>query len=41
MEGIETAKKSGRAQEQWETMKKQWNEQWKQSGIRASAYVRW
>jgi hypothetical protein len=40
MQGLVTAREKPAAREQWETMKKQWKEQWKQSEIRAEDYVR-
>jgi hypothetical protein len=44
MQGLATAREKPPAQQQWGTMEKQWKkqcaEQWKQSEIRAHAYVR-
>jgi hypothetical protein len=40
MQGLVTAREKPAAREQWETMKKQWKEQWKQSEIRTEDYVR-
>jgi hypothetical protein len=40
MKVLATAREKLPEQEQWETMKKQWKEQWKQSEIGAVAYVR-
>jgi hypothetical protein len=40
MQGLARAREKLPAQEQWEAMEKQCEEQWKQAEIRARAYVR-